>query len=166
MVKAMKTLEVLDAIARERARLMASVDALGDDASSVPVTAEGWTAKDVLAHLIHWAGQLAWALGAVMEPPPWVAGVTGRLEGDGAWNARVVTHYRNAPLERIVADLDVAVDALIARLRLRTDDQMNATDAIPWAGARPLWQIVGAETFEHWPNHAATLEAAAAVRSR
>lgn len=46
--------EVLEAVRRERGRLLAAVDALGERATSVAVTTEGWTAKDVLAHLMHW----------------------------------------------------------------------------------------------------------------
>ncbi len=49
----MTTQEVLDAIAREQLRLLAAVDTLGDRASTLAVTEEGWSAKDVLAHLIH-----------------------------------------------------------------------------------------------------------------
>ena len=35
---------------------------------------------------------------------------------------------------------------------------MNATDAIPWAGNRPLWQFIGGDTFLHWPLHAEGIE--------
>jgi hypothetical protein len=159
------TAEVLDSVARERRRMMAALRALGERATTVAVTDGGWTAKDVVAHLIHWAGQIAWGLGAEMETPPWVLGVTGRLEGDGAWNARVVGYYHDLPFERVMADFDRSVDALVERLTLRTNSEMNATDAIPWAGSRPLWQIVGAETYEHWPAHCADLERAARVTS-
>jgi hypothetical protein len=157
------TAEVLDSVARERRRLMAAVRALGGRATTVAVTDGGWTAKDVVAHLIHWAGQVAWGLGAQMETPLWVVGVTGKLEGDDAWNSRVVEHYRDIPLDRVIADFDRSVDALVARLTLRTNAEMNASDAIPWAGARPLWQTVAAETYRHWPAHSADLERAARV---
>ena len=43
----------------------------------------------------------------------------------------------------------------------RSDHEMLATNAIPWAGERPLWHIIGADTFLHeWPAHAAQIEAA------
>ena len=61
--------EVIEAIVLERAKLLDRVDQLGADAERRPVTTEGWTAKDTLAHCIHWAGQMAWALGAPMHPP-------------------------------------------------------------------------------------------------
>jgi hypothetical protein len=151
--------EVRDAIGRERVRLMAAVDALGADATTVPVTEEGWTAKDVLAHSIHWAGQIAWGMGAPLQPPPYVATVSGRPSGD-EWNALVVAYYRAGTLDQVRSELDRVVDALIEQTRLRTDDQINATDAIPWGGDRPLWQQIGSETFLHWPAHAAQIEQA------
>ena len=44
-----------------------------------------------------------------------------------------------------------------------SDEDMKATDSIPWAGRRPLWEIIGADTFlNEWPDHAAQMERAAA----
>ena len=51
--------------------------------------------------------------------------------------------------------------ALVEQIDKRKDDQMNAPGQIPWAGARPLWQQVASETYEHWPEHADDLERAA-----
>jgi hypothetical protein len=157
------TAEVLDSIARERRRLRAAVRALGDRAMTAKVT-EGWTAKDALAHMIHWAGQIAFGMGAPLVMPAWVSGASGseRPSGD-EWNRRVVEYYRDAPLERVIADLDRVVDALIERIGLRTNDEMNATDAIPWGGDRPLWQQIASETYQHWPAHSADIERAAKV---
>jgi hypothetical protein len=96
------TAGMIESIARERQRLMAAVRALGDRATTASVTAEGWTAKDVIAHLVHWAGQLAWALGAPLKVPAWLEAVGGkRLEGDNAWNDLVVEHHRDIPLEGV-----------------------------------------------------------------
>ena len=159
--KRMTSPEVSDAVTRERGRLMAAIRAMGDDASTLPVTDEGWTAKDVLAHCIHWVGQIAFGMGARMEQPAWVAGVEGRPSADD-WNARVVSYYRSASLEQVIKDFDRAADALMQETRARSDEQINATDAIPWGGDRPLWQQIGAETFDHWPEHTAAIEQATA----
>jgi len=156
----MTTDEVLAAIARERERLMIAVDALGAGASTVRVTEEGWTTTDVLAHLIHWAGQIAFGMGAQLQPPAYVKAVTGRPGGD-EWNALAVEPYRAVPLDQIRAEFDGLVDALVSRARLRTDDEMNATAAIPWAGERPLWHFIGGDTFLHWPAHSEAIERAA-----
>lgn len=153
----MTTTQVVDLIAREHARLTAAIDALGEGASSVPVTEEGWTAKDMLAHLIHYAGQVAFGLGAQLQPPAYIAGVTARLSGE-EWNARAVDHYRGASVAAVREEFERLVALLFERASLRTDDEMNATDAIPWAGERPLWQIIGGDTFLHWPLHSEAIE--------
>jgi hypothetical protein len=136
----------LDAVGRERARLDDAIRWLGADASTTRVTPDGWTAKDVLGHPIHWTSQFALGLGAKLEPPGCVANAQDRPSGDAEWNARASAHHRDWPCEQI---------------RERSDDQMNATDQIPWAGARPLWQQIASETYEHWPRHAADIVAAA-----
>jgi hypothetical protein len=156
----MTTAEVLEAIAHERARLMAAVDTLGPRAATFPVTAEGWTAKDVLAHCIHWAGQIAWGMGAQLTPPAYVVGMAGR-PSDDEWNALAVAHYRGLSLEQVRATLDTMVDALVAQVTTRNDTEMNATDMVAGAGDRPLWGKIGVETFLHWPRHLADLERAA-----
>jgi len=102
--------------------------------STAKVTEE-WTAKDALAHMIHWAGQIAFGMGAPLETPAWVVGETGR-PSDDEWNRR-------------------------ERINQRTNDQMNATDAIPWGGDRPLWKQIASETYAHWPGHSANIERAA-----
>jgi len=168
----MTTGEVLDALAHERERLMAAIDSLGAGASSAPVTDEGWTAKDVLAHLIHWGGQMAFGVGAPLAPPAYVIEETARRESAGIrerpsgdeWNALAVAHYRDLPLERAREEFDGMVGALLVQLRQRSDEQMNATDAIPWAGPLPLWQHIGGDTFLHWAIHSEAIERAAGRR--
>jgi hypothetical protein len=162
--KRMTTEEVLQAIARERARLRSAVARMSDAATTVAVTGD-WTAKDVLAHLIHWAGQMAAELGSPLHQPEWVSGTTDK-PSDDEWNRRAVAFYRASSLEHVQRDLDVVVDAMLERISRLPDDRMNATDVIAWAGARPLWQIIGSETFAHWPPHSADIERAAAARAR
>ncbi len=110
----MSTQEVLDAIARERARLERALGALGAQVSTLPVTAEGWTAKDVVGHMNHWAGQIAFGLGAKLEPPEYVTGVSDRASGD-EWNARAVVFYRDQPYPQVKARFDQIVEMLVTR---------------------------------------------------
>lgn len=133
---------------------------MGASAATVPVTDGGWTAKDVIAHVCHYAGQLAFGLGANLQPPAYVMGVPGRPTGD-EWNARAVAHYRDIPFDQVRAEFERLVAALVAQLLLQTDEQMNATESLPWAGAAPLWMKLAGDTFGHWPVHAEAIERAA-----
>ena len=157
--------EVIAASTRERSHRLELVDRRGADAARRAVTDGGWTAKDTLAHCIHWAGQLAFGLGAAMHPPAWVESAgEERPDGDG-WNKRVVDHYRAMPLAVVRRDFDTVVDAILDRLRRRADldVEARANTVIPWVQSDvPVWKAIGGETFEHWPSHAADLERALA----
>ena len=160
--------EVLDALARERGRLLRAVDALGPRATTANVTepgsATGWTARDVLAHLIHYAGQIAWALGAELSPPEYVLRETEQLSAQ-QWNERAVAFWRDTPLEDVRTEFERNVDLLADRVGQLSDDDLLATDRVPWPGEdRPLWQFIGHDTFLHeWPAHAAQIEQAASA---
>ena len=85
----MKRDEVLEAVRRERSRLLAASSP--GDTRNAASDREGWTAKDVLSHCIHWAGQIAFGMGAIIEPPPYIRSVHGR-PSEEEWNAMAVAH--------------------------------------------------------------------------
>jgi hypothetical protein len=51
-------------------------------------------------------------------------------------------------------------DMILARARGKSDDEMNASGAVPWLPHRVLWQFIGGDTFTHWPMHAEMIERA------
>ncbi|MFN0095992.1 MAG: ClbS/DfsB family four-helix bundle protein [Dehalococcoidia bacterium] len=154
------TQDLVSAIREQFAHLLASVDQLGEQATTLPVTPEGWTAKDVLAHLIHYAGQVAFALGATLEPPPYVRKVQGRPSGD-EWNALAVAHFRDWSLDEVRRELEQITLAIIERATMRTDDEMHSAGAVPWAPSVVLWQFIAGDTFLHWDIHTKAIEDAA-----
>ena len=160
----MKTSDVLEGIERERTRLLDAFDALGPRASTAWVTEKGgWTAKDVLAHLIHYSGQIAWALGAQIEPPAYVVQETERLTGQ-QWNERAVEYWKEVPAESVRDEFQRHAALLVEQVQHQSDEDMLRTDAIPWPGEdRPLWEFIGHDTFLYeWPAHAEQMERAVA----
>jgi hypothetical protein len=159
----MKPSEVLESTSRERFRLLAAVESLGGDADTLKITAEGWTAKDVLAHCIHWVSLISYGMGAPLTPPSYVTSAQGRLSSE-EWNAMAVDFFREQTLADVRSQFERLVGVLENQVRLRDDSAMLATDAIRWSPGEPLWKLVGAETFLHWPEHADEIERAAAGR--
>ena len=157
--------EVIEKIVLERARLLDLVDRLGAEAETRTVTEEGWTAKDVLAHCIHWVGQIAFGVGAPIHPPAWVEAAGGaKVEGE-EWNRRVVEHYKAMPLDIVRRDFEQVVDATLDKLRRRDDIDYDARaqTVFPWVQSDvPAWKVIAGETWEHWPEHSEALERAVA----
>jgi hypothetical protein len=160
--------EVIEKIVLERARLLDLVDQLGADADKRVVTEEGWTAKDVLAHCIHWVGQIAFGVGAPVHPPAWVeAAGPEKVEGE-EWNRRVVEHYKAIPLDIVRRDFEQVVDATLDKLRRRDDIDFDARaqTVFPWVQSEvPAWKVIAGETWEHWPEHSESLERALRQRA-
>jgi hypothetical protein len=156
--------EVIEGLRRERTRLLAAFDALGDTVDSMHVTEPGgWTGKDILAHLIHYTGMIAHALGAQIAPPQYVLEVTEKLSGQ-EWNERAVAFWKDKPATDVRAQFVHDSDLLIEYASKLTDAQLtaDARAVVPWAddGAM-LEHFVGYDTFLHeWPAHAAQMEAA------
>ena len=145
---------VLDRIQTERDLLLAAIAQMGELATTEFVTEPGgWTAKDVLAHLIHYAGQIAFVLGAPERPPAYVVAETRRLSGQ-EWNQRAVEFWRDATLDEVRTEFERLVTQLIAAAAMKTDAEMRADHGLPWAPPGALWQIIGRDTFQHeWPAH-------------
>jgi hypothetical protein len=159
------TAEVVEGLRRERARLLDAVDAMGAGATTVSVTEPGgWTAKDVLGHMIHFAGQLAFGLGAPETPPPYVLAAAGESGGPISgeeWNRRAVAYWRPAELAAVRGEFERVTDVLIEHAGRRTDEEMNAAAPVPWAGGAVLWRFIGHDTYlSEWPAHTAQIEAA------
>ena len=157
--------EVIEKIVLERARLLDVVDRLGADAEKRAVTEEGWTAKDVLAHCIHWVGQIAFGVGAPIHPPAWVESAGNERPSGEEWNRRVVEHYKPMPLDIVRRDFEQVVDATLDKLRRRDDIDYDAraNTVFPWIQSDvPVSKAIAGETWEHWPEHSAALERAIA----
>lgn len=75
-------------------------------------------------------------------------------------NALAVAHYRQARLADVRARFEELADAIATQAAARSDDEMKAAAAIPWARERALWEFIGGDTFLHWPIHAEAIERA------
>lgn len=162
---------VVEGLKRERARLLAAFDALGPRAETAWVTEpHGWTAKDVLAHLIHYNGQIAFGIGAVRTddragPPAYVIGVTERLSGQ-EWSDRAVAYWRDFTVDEVRAEFVTNAEMIEERVAMLSDDELAAPskNTVPWDHFdRTLADFIGHDTFLiEWPAHADQMERAAA----
>ena len=158
----MRKQELLDAIARERARLVAAIDALGEEADTAIVTTEGdgWTAKDVLVHHIHYMEQIAVGLGVEgLQPPQYVIENAGRRPSGEEWNALAVEASRATTLDEVRARFEILADAIVERIRVRSDEELNVVGPVPWS-ERPLAEFVAGDTVVHWSLHTDEIERA------
>ena len=128
-------------------------------------TADGWTAKDYLAHLTAWQRQLVrwFEEGEAGTPRQWPEPGFSFDQVD-ALNERDWRASRGTPLDQVRREFEESADgveALIARL---TDDDLNNPARVPWLGFEARHAIAG-NTYGHYAEHYAVLEQLASERA-
>jgi hypothetical protein len=118
-------------------------------------TPAGWTYRDLVAHVAAWEVEAARRLRALRDR----AALPPRMtDADvDAFNARVVEEHRLVGAEAVVDELDAAHRVLVALVRGFPDDLLADPRAQTW---------IAANTFSHYPEHRAELDAASAEDRR
>ncbi|MDA0351338.1 MAG: ClbS/DfsB family four-helix bundle protein [Chloroflexi bacterium] len=121
-------------------------------------SAEGWTAKDYLAHLTAWQRRMVrWfaegAAGTSRSGPE--AGYT--FEQLDALNERDFLGSRDAPLAQVRREFEETADAVEALVESLDDADLNDAARVPWLGFEARHTIAG-NTYGHYLEHLEALE--------
>jgi uncharacterized protein (TIGR03083 family) len=146
---------LLRAVEDGRARLDALVARVPAARLAEPALHDGWSVKDVLAHVSYWEEQVAAHLDAAARGEP---GPPGDEDFD-AVNRRVREARRALPLETVRQDAARAYRGVLARLRALDGAALDAPAPGAAAGAPTLRELVAGSTSDHYAEHADTLEA-------
>jgi hypothetical protein len=141
MVSERKTrAEVLRLVREGRATLDAALVGVPEDDAT----------KAMLAHVLHWEQVMVQRLGGTSPPVGW-QGETDRT------NAAVAAHHSSRPFADVRREFDAVHRDLLRRVEALSDDELNRE-------LRPgesVWRKVAGETWDHYPEHVAQLEARA-----
>jgi hypothetical protein len=140
----------------ERIRtLIAGVDPVR--LSTDPVL-DGWTIKDLLAHLAAWQSITVTNLFRLERGQPVLYARLDPQKLDEL-NARFQAELKDWPLEKVLADLEGSYRQLINRISLLSDQELNDPRHFKQLRGRPLWQVIAENTYQHYEEHLPALEA-------
>jgi hypothetical protein len=135
-----------------------------------------WSPKEVVAHAAVWAGWMMRTCEAILAGRAATDGELHGIDVTPELDAMSVDEFNEWMVARSVgqtpAETLQAERAMYERL-LAAVERMNEADlmdpgrefaAIPWKGARPLWDILAHQAWLHWEAHGAQLEAFARAR--
>jgi hypothetical protein len=153
--------ELVSQISNSRARLQAGLDAFDDAAAVEPILADGWSVKDVMAHVAEWELYVVRRIEARKRgemPEVWA---TSEEETD-AVNARLFAQNKErslAEVERFYQDAHEQVLAVIESMSEADllDDSRREDVIGPWRS--PVWMHIGGNTFWHYEEHAEAVKA-------
>ena len=149
----MNKVEILHAMHRERANLLAAMQGISDeDAIAQPIVG-AWTLKDLLAHIAAWNSV---ATKFVTEYLDLGAPVALGLKDDAAlnaYNARLHAERKDWPLAHVRAEFDRAFRQLVAAVEKLNDEQLKAQLPAPWTPEETLERLIASNSYEHEPEH-------------
>lgn len=118
-----------------------------------PGPQEDWSVKDLIAHITWWEQFLLerltkWLNGETLVP----------LTDYDAKNAEIFEAYKDVPLEIVLDEFDASLLDLEEALAQLDDEQLHDPDRYPTWG-RPLFAFWAGNTFGHYGDHIADLQA-------
>jgi hypothetical protein len=157
MTDAVSKQAILDQILETYTALEAGLAALKADQMTAPALPGGWSVKDTLAHLGVWQRRALDMIDPV--EPPRVPGVPASGINDDnldAFNAQTYAVSKDLPLSEALATFRESYRQLLeVTQRLSEADLIHVV-----AGDSRCWQIIAANTYWHYPEHLAAIQAA------
>lgn len=149
--------EILKRIQEEREALEAALAGLTPEQMTAAGAMGEWSVKDILGHIAMWESRLVTILYSNERgiPPKMLH---GQATVDKV-NAESFAEQRERPLERVLADYSAVHTQLLKRLDTPTDRDLSDPRRFKWMEGEPLEKLVAGDTFEHYAEHRAMIEA-------
>ncbi|MCH7488426.1 MAG: ClbS/DfsB family four-helix bundle protein [Chloroflexi bacterium] len=155
---------LLAEIQRERANVDALFAPLDEPGMMSVAREDGWSAKDILAHLTAWEQRLlAWVdrWRATGNPGRPEVGVS--WEGEDALNERDYLSAKEKAAADVRSEAAASYEAVMSAIEALTDNELALQ---PEAADGPSWAwIIGANTYEHYREHREEMELYATRRT-
>jgi AraC family transcriptional regulator len=141
--------------ARERFRQL--VAPLGEAQMTAPNVQGVWSIKDIVAHVTAWEELMADWLDAVArgETPDMPEFDQASLD---LLNEEMYLVHRDESLSEVMAAFDGLKGRALASIEAVPEQDLLAQCRLGWMKDDPLWHLVGANTFWHYPAHMAKIK--------
>jgi hypothetical protein len=160
--------EVLTLVVESRAAVEAAIAGRSPEELSRP-GADGWSAKDHLAHIAAWQRSLEALLAGASRSAAirMDDGAYQRSDTD-ALNAHIFAAHHDEPLDAVLTELRAAHEAVVAHLeRMTTDDlyrpyrhyQPHEGDPTDPRNDEPVVEWIAGDTWDHEPEHLEAIRA-------
>ncbi|HLY32140.1 MAG TPA: DinB family protein [Ktedonobacterales bacterium] len=144
--------EIIEQIRATHQPLEEALAALSEEQMTEPGVNGEWTVKDMLAHITWWEQHLLRRLRSGQDDvytEAALANTDGRTLTDQT-NAQVFAANQSRPLEAVLSEFQTSYLELVNTLSSMAEEAL-ANDEI--------YDAIGADTFRHYPEHTAMLQA-------
>ncbi|MCC7352977.1 MAG: ClbS/DfsB family four-helix bundle protein [Anaerolineae bacterium] len=147
--------QLIDLILADHARLDQALAQMSTSQMTEAGVQDTWSVKDILAHITAWEARLVtWLQAAARGETP------TRPEPGATWddidrlNEETYRENRDRPLHDVLADYHHTYQKALKEVEALTDEVIVNPERFAWTvGRYPLWQIIAANTYEHYREH-------------
>ena len=151
--------DLIQKIRDERERLRVLLGNLSENEMLIPLGEDGWTVKDHVAHIVIWEKRVVEWLNVVERgevPQQLPPGMT--WDDLDRWNAQTFEENRKRELKEVLADFSEFTDEVVQVVETIAEELLMIADSLAWRSGSPLWEMVAANTYWHYPEHRETIK--------
>jgi hypothetical protein len=151
--------DLIQRIRVERERLGTLLGNLSENEMLIPLGEDGWSAKDHVIHIVIWEKRLVEWLHVVERgevPQQLPPGMT--WDDLNRWNEQTFEENRERELTDVLTDFNHLADEVVQVVEATPEDLLMGVDSLDWRSGSPLWEMVAANTFWHYPEHREAIE--------
>jgi uncharacterized protein (TIGR03083 family) len=146
----MKKQQLLDKLERAWTGLRQSYAGLSDAQLTQPGVTDGWSVKDILAHISTWEQEALKYMPLILQGvrPPRYFDLYGGID---AFNAQMTAENKKLTLSDVLQQLEDSHRQLVAAILAAPEDQFTTET--------PFRRRVRLDTYSHYPIHARDIRA-------
>lgn len=151
--------EILIQILNEHNRLLRLIAKVPEEQRETPVLPGSWSVKTTLAHIAAWE-QLTLArveavrTGQTPDIPP-----IGSPQQIDAYNEDLKTRAEQRSYADVHEDFERTHKKLLEYVSTMDESLFKREIRAAWSKRRPVWELIGANTCWHYPEHSDAIEA-------
>lgn len=151
--------ELIKQIHDGRAELEAALALFDESDMNEPLLPNGWSVKDVIAHIGFWEGRIVSLYGILSAGD--VPKDTVTAETLDELNARVFEENQLLPLGIVRLNEQEAYQALLNVAETAPEDDLYNAERFAWTKGTPFYQFIVENTYAHYADHLPDLRTAA-----
>jgi hypothetical protein len=148
--------ELLRELAASREEFLAAVAGMDEAEMALAAVMDGWSAKDLFAHVTAWEAELlrAMAQGRAGKRPAYMSLSTAE---EDARNEQWRKEFKKKPLAKVLEDYEAVRGQTIRQVEKLGDDELTDARRFVWTEGQALAAIIADGTLEHDREHAAQI---------
>lgn len=145
--------ELLEAIKNSWDDLTEVIKELSEEQMTRPKVQDGWTVKDLMAHVAAWHRLAMDRLHAATTGEALKYPVIQSDQFVDAFNAETYAKFKDQPLNEVISEFNSSYEEFLSQIELLDEELLPQNLPFDWAGNLTYQIMISANTHWHYPEH-------------